>query len=199
MRTHLALAATLLAVAAAPARAQGGAPPFHGNGFDIVLPPGYPPMVTQHTSEEGRDMEVFISSKGENSALIVFHTGMEDVGMNDTTLATRRALLQLARSGMDGAQGDMRITGEPEEVTRDDRVAIRMPVKMDVQGQPATGWAEVSIPRRGPVGMWMVMMASVTPGAADRKAVTEVMDSFRLTGDGPTSALAPPPTTENAR
>ncbi len=182
MRTHLAIALALCAALAAPAGAQNA---FAGRGFLIALPYGYPAMEEQvDEDEDGGGIETFVSARDDKSIVMVMHVPVDEQ-INDTTLATRRALLQLARAGMDQAQADMRITGEPREVVHEDRVALRMPVKMEADDQVLLGRAEVSVPRRGDVAVWMIAVMSTAAGAELHATAERVMNSFRLSGPMP--------------
>ncbi|HEX8246116.1 MAG TPA: hypothetical protein VF541_21560 [Longimicrobium sp.] len=183
MRIHLALA-LLLCAAATPLRAQDADSVFHGGSFDVVLPAGYPPMLAEPEEEQenGDKMEMYVSPRGDDGVVMVLRAGVEPT-LNDTALATRRAFLQIARAGMMQAKADMRPLAEPREVLRDDRVGLRMPVAMENNGDSLRGSVEMSVPRQGPLAVWLVMSFTGRDASDER-----VMDSFRLTG-GPSIAM----------
>ncbi|HEX6746918.1 MAG TPA: hypothetical protein VF092_06440 [Longimicrobium sp.] len=106
---------------------------------------------------------------------------------DDTTFATRRAMLQLARVGMLQAAGEVTPQGEPREFERGDRVGLRIPIRIE-QGEtcgcdgPGYGVAELSVAREGGPEMWMVMYVGTHGGPAASSAAGErMLDTFRLT------------------
>ncbi|HEX8903661.1 MAG TPA: hypothetical protein VF771_02325, partial [Longimicrobiaceae bacterium] len=172
-----------LSAIAAPLGAQAADSVYDGGAFAITLPRGYPPMEVGSQMRNGQEFATYSSTKGDKSMVLVLRADIPQT-ITDTSLATRRAFLQLARAGI-GQQNTMRMTGEPRELLQDDRVALRIPMAMESEGEKVAGATEVSVPRRGPVTMWMVMVFSRETGASSAipAAVERVLDSFRLTGE----------------
>jgi len=188
MRNYIALAFAVFAFAA-PLQGQRGQPVYHGDGFDIVLPSECKPAGTQTESSAKDGYHMRMSLFGNDKrAVVVARFGIEEI--SDTTLATRRAMLQLMRVGMLQASGEMTMTGEMREFERGDRVGWRVPVSVQPDGErefTAYGTAEMSVARQGRLEMWMVFYLDHRQDAA---AGERVLDSFRLTDAEPGQAEA---------
>lgn len=189
MRTCFALA-FLMSAAAAPGHAQRAQPVHHGDGYEIALPAKCRPLPAESMrTHVPDDIEVPLVAAGENTLVMVMRRGFDEIG--DTTLATRRAMLHLARVGMlRAASGTMVTAGEPREFERDDRVGIRIPVTMPAKDGDVTvhGMAEVSVARRGEPVLWVVMVFDQRRDAAATAAGERVLDSFHVTAAAPSVA-----------
>jgi hypothetical protein len=191
MRTCFALT-FLMAAAAAPVHGQRAQPVHRGDGYEIVLPTKCRPVPAEElgarSSED--DIETPLVAAGENTLVMVMRRGFDEIG-DDTTLATRRAMLHLARVGiLRAASSRMAVAGEPREFERDDRVGIRIPVTMPAKdgGPTVHGTAEVSVARRGEAVLWVVMVFDRRRDATVAAAGERVLDSFHLTEAAPSVA-----------
>ncbi|HET7231250.1 MAG TPA: hypothetical protein VFJ16_14675 [Longimicrobium sp.] len=179
MRNQLALA-FVLAAAAAPAHAQRPLPVYHGEGYDIVLPAKCRPAVTESSREDGDRTRTYLFG-GENTFVVVVRYAMAEI--SDTSMATRRAMLQLARVGMMQASGDVTLLGDLRDIQRDDRLGMRVAVSMPPDKErnfTMYGIAEMSIARQGNPELWMVMVMDRRRDAGTGVAGERVLDSFRL-------------------
>ena len=98
-------------------------------------------------------------------------------------MATRRAMLQLARVGMMQASGDVTLLGDLRDIQRDDRLGMRVAVSMPPDKErnfTMYGIAEMSIARQGNPELWMVMVMDRRRDAGTGVAGERVLDSFRL-------------------
>lgn len=178
MRTCLALA---FAFAAAPLHGQRAQPVYHGQGYDITFPGRCTAGGMKSGMEDGfrSEMATFAC---DNTVVIIGRYGSREV--EDTTLATRRAMLQLARVGMlHGSAADVTVLSE-REFERGDRVGTRMSVRMkpDEEGEEAFyGTAEISVARAGGLALWIVLYLAPGKNAATGPAADRALDSFHLT------------------
>lgn len=191
MRVHLALA-FLLCAAAAPVHAQRDQPVHHGDGYEIVLPAKARPMATSQAralSSGGRSQTQLVAVN-QNTFVMVMRGRVDE--LHDTTMATRRAMLHLARIGMlQAASGEAEPAGEPREFEVGDRLGVRIPITMRPgRGRNFTlrGTAEVSVARQGDAVIWVVMVVDQRNNPGARAAVERVLDSFRLTAVTPLAA-----------
>ncbi|HYH78983.1 MAG TPA: hypothetical protein VEX86_04280 [Longimicrobium sp.] len=180
MRNYFALA-FVLSAAAAPLDAQSARPAHCGEGYEIVLPARSVAGSTESESN-GRIASRMSMFANENTLVIVGR--MTALEIADTTLATRRSMLQLGRVGMLGKAGESATFGEPRDFEDDDRVGVRIPVSLPPEkGRSFTyhGIAEMSVARRGSLDLWVVMVFDRRRGAAATAAGERVLDSFTLT------------------
>jgi hypothetical protein len=187
MRTRIALALALCA-AAAPLHAQKADSVYHGAGYDVVLPARYRFVNSTDGEREGVNYRMYIFGNDAGGVLVIRMEPRQQIG--DTSIATRRAVLQLMRAGMMEAAGEMRMTGEPVEIVRDDRVTLRSPVVATANGQTMRTTIDISVSRRGPVSMWMVMPMREHPTPRGDAIGLRALDSFSLTGEGNSMADA---------
>ena len=183
MRVRSTLSIFLFA-AAAPATAQTPAPVYHGTGYDVVLPARYEPAETT-SGDHGDNREQVSVFRNEQSVLFVGRFSSGD--LQDTSIATRRAFLQISRVALlEEAGKDVALDGEPRDLERGDRIGMRITVTVpdDSTGELMHGVTEVSIAREGPLELWMVMYLD---RRADRALSTaeRVLDSFHITGAAP--------------
>ncbi|HSU16097.1 hypothetical protein [Longimicrobium sp.] len=185
MRIRIALALALCA-AAAPLHAQRGDSVYHGAGYDLVLPARYRFLSTRDAAGNGYQLRTYVF--GNNAgAVMVLRMGLSRE-LNDTSIATRRAVLQIMRAAMLQAAGNMRLDGEPAEIVRDDRVTLRTPVVFAADGRQVRTQMDLSVSRQGPVVAWMVLAVRVRPGPRDEEIAARALDSFRVTGVDGTDA-----------
>jgi hypothetical protein len=184
MRVRFTLPILLLA-AASPVAAQSSGPVYHGAGFDVVLPAQYKPAET--TSQATRDYRIQMSMFADDESALVVGRFIS-VAIRDTSLASRRALLQLTRAGMLQAAGEnVAMEGDPRDFERDDRLGIRVPVRIQGEHEAVHGVTEMSVAREGGLELWLVMYMDKRSG----KGVStgeRVLDSFRITGAPPEEA-----------
>jgi hypothetical protein len=191
MRNYIALA-FLAVTTAAPAAAQRPQPVYHGAGYDIVLPARCRLTKTQTRPADGYETELY-GFESDNAVVVVERVNMNRLGIADTTLATRRAMLQLARVGMVGRLGRITIQGEPADFERGDRFGLRLAVSVppkDRTENTVYGTVELSIARQGDPHMWVVMYLDRRRGAANASAGERLLESFSLTHAAPTEAEA---------
>ena len=188
MRNHLALA-FVLAAAAVPAHAQRPQPVYHGNGYDIALPGRCTPAGTKSGIEARYRTEMSMFDCG-GTLVLVGHFSWREI--EDTTLTTRRAMLQLVQSGMlHSSSAEVTVVGQPLEFERADRVGTRLSVSMVPErnrDETFYGTAEVSVARGGGLELWMVLFMGPKHDAATGAAAERVLDSFHLTGAPPVVA-----------
>ena len=181
MRNRIALALALCA-AAAPLHAQRADSVYHGPGYDLVLPARYRYITSHDRVEEGERIRAYVfGSSGGALVVVRLEPGTQ---LTDTSLVTRRAVLQIMHAATVQKAGDMRLTGEPVEIVRDDRVTLRAPVVMARDGVTVRGTVDLSVARRGPVVVWMVTAVREHPGPRDEETARRTLDSFALTGAG---------------
>lgn len=102
----------------------------------------------------------------------------------DTTLENRRFTLQQLHAMLrEFNQAELGLSGEPREIVTDERVALRSPVTLRLAGAPPLhGTADVLIPRRGTMMVWIVAYAAPRRTPAFDAAAQRTLDSFRVTG-----------------
>jgi hypothetical protein len=189
MRIRFALA-FVLSAAAAPAYGQRPGPVYHGAGYDIVLPARCRLAQTESKPANGYRMQMY-AFKSENAFVIVER--FNSLAIPDTSLATRRAMLQFARVAVLGKAAEITPEGEPSDFERGDRLGLRLPVRMparDTNDGNVHGTVEVSVARNGEIEMWMVMVFDRRHTAATAAAGERVLDSFSLTHAPPAEAEA---------
>lgn len=186
MRIRIALALALCA-AAAPLHAQPGSA-YHGPGYDLMLPARYEFMTSLNTVQNGQPMTLYLFGS-DAGGLMVIRANLPAT-LSDTSMATRRAMLQLVRAGMLQARGDVRLEGEPLEIVKDDRITLRTPITMVQQGESLRGTADVSVSRRGSPSVWVLIAFQREAGDYDENVAKRALDSFRVTGED-ASALPP--------
>jgi hypothetical protein len=188
MRIHLALAILTFA-AAAPVHAQRGPEVHRGDGYQIVLPAKCSPMpISEARALASSDhAETQLMAVGQHTLVMVIAGRVDEI--QDTTMATRRAMLHLARAGMlHAASGDAAVIGEAREFERDDRVGVRISVTLPPdrgRNFALHGTAELSVARRGGAEIWVVMVFDERDNPATRATAERVLDSFRLTEAAP--------------
>lgn len=171
----------LVFAATAPAAAQSTTPVYHGMGYDIVLPARYKPAETTSSGDGDSRQQISVFANDE-SALFVGRFSSND--LQDTSLATRRAFLQISRVAMlNEAAKDVTLDGDPRDVERGDRIGVRISVTMpdDRTGQLRHGVMEMSVTREGPLELWMVMYLDSRDGRGVSTG-EQVLESFRITG-----------------
>lgn len=184
MRMRFALPILLFA-AAVPAEAQSSGPVYHGTGYDVVLPGRYGPAESTSTDDGDTHGQVSVFTNDESLLFVARYSSVDF--QEDTSLATRRALLQISRVAMLHQAGkDLTLDGDPRDVERGDRFGVRISVTVpdDSTGQLLHGVTEVSIAREGPVELWMVMYLDRRAGRGVPTG-ERVLDSFRITGAPP--------------
>jgi hypothetical protein len=179
MRTRIILALALCA-AAAPLHAQKDGPVYHGAGYEVVLPARYRLINTRNTVRDGQPMSTVVFGNGDGMVMVI-RSALPHV--DDTTLVTRRAMLQLARAGMQQAGDGMRLDGEPADILRDDRVTLRVPIVFENKGESVRGTADISVSRRGRPVLWVLIAVHQGGGRRGGAAGARALDTFRLTGD----------------
>jgi hypothetical protein len=182
MRVCITLPILLLA-AASPAAAQSPAPVYHGTGYDVVLPARYKPAETTSSADGDSRQQVSVFT---NEQSVLFVGRFSSTELQDTALATRRALLQISRATLLHAGGkDVTLDGDLRDFERGDRIGLRVPVTMlDDAGRPMHGVTEMSVARGGPLELWMVMYLDSREGRGVSTG-ERVLDSFRITGAPP--------------
>lgn len=195
MRIPFALAVVTFAMAA-PVHAQRGPEVHRGDGYEIGLPAKARPMATSQSRSlaSGGRAEMQLLAVNQNTVVMVMRSYVEE--LQDTTMATRRAMLHLARVGMLRAASDEAdLTGEPQEFEVGDRVGVRIPITVRPgRGRNFTlrGTAEVSVARQGEAVIWMVMVIDQRDDSGARAGVDRVLASFRLTEAAPRIAERSP-------
>lgn len=188
MRTYFALAFLAITVAS-PVHGQRAEPVYHGAGYDIVLPARCRLASSESRPANGYQMQMYVF---EGANAFVFVQRFNSLEIPDTSLATRRAMLQFARVGMLRASGRITPRGEPADFERGDRLGMRLPVRMtlgNTKEGAVDGTVELSVARRGDLSMWMVMVfdrrRNATAALGER-----VLDSFSITDAAPVEAEA---------
>jgi hypothetical protein len=198
--------ALALCAAATPLHAQQQDSVYHGPGFDVWLPASDTAATYRTVRPNGVPLQVSVLGH-DSTVLLVLRTGVP--GDADTTLAGRWAMLRRGPAALMHAGGFTAELGDTTELVRDDRLTVRMPLTMIMQGDTARGTAEVSVPPRGPLAVWVVLLITMPPSVVDQAEAARVLDSFRLTGtldtaggngstpappaDGPTTLGSAPP------
>jgi hypothetical protein len=102
----------------------------------------------------------------------------------DTTLEARRFFLQQVHAAfVELNQAEIGLSGDAREIVTDERVALRSPVTLRLAGSPPLqGTADVLIPRRGTMMVWIVAYAAPRRTPAFDAAAQHTLDSFRVTG-----------------
>ncbi|HVG45868.1 MAG TPA: hypothetical protein VM890_14100, partial [Longimicrobium sp.] len=121
------------------------------------------------------------------------------VAFGDTSRAYRdKVRSALADTALDGRQYALRqvhatfsavnqaallqVSGDPREIVTDERVTLRSPVTLRLQGMPPLhGTADLMVPRRGEMVLWIVVRAAPRRGPAFDAATERMLDSFRIT------------------
>ena len=76
----------------------------------------------------------------------------------------------------------LEVSGDPREIVTDERVTLRSPVTLRLQGMPPLhGTADLMVPRRGEMVLWIVVRAAPRRGPAFDAATERMLDSFRIT------------------
>jgi hypothetical protein len=111
------------------------------------------------------------------------------LAMRDTSLAARRLGLQRAQALFSNGDGWIRTEGEGREIVREDLLALRLPVTVDLDAGLYRGLVDISIARRG-MDTWTVIFAALEPTLtpALEAAAVRMLDSFRPAPVAPTSA-----------
>jgi hypothetical protein len=102
----------------------------------------------------------------------------------DTTLHSRRYVLREFRATLRALNQPTRIElgGDPEEIVSDERVTLRSPVTLRLEGLPPLhGTADVMISRRGAMVLWIVTRAAPRRTPAFDAATERMLNSFRIT------------------
>ena len=102
----------------------------------------------------------------------------------DTTLETRKFVLQQARTTLLAANQSawIELTGAPREIVSDDRVTLRSPATLRLEGlPPLQGTVDMMIQRRGGMVLWIVARAAPRRTPAFDAATERILDSFRIT------------------
>lgn len=180
MRTRIALALALCA-AAAPLHAQKADSVYHRSGYALSLPVRYRFMESNNGERQGVQFRMDIFGNQSGAVLVIRMETRQQI--SDTSIATRRAVLQLLRAGMMEAAGEMRMTGDPTEIVRDDRLTMRAPVVLTTHGETIHTTVDVSVARRGPMVMWMVMPVSERSTPQSTAVGQRALDSFSLTDE----------------
>jgi hypothetical protein len=184
MRTYFALA-FLMAATAAPVHGQRAQPVHHGDGYEIALPARCTPIRTESKTRNRFQVQIY-SFGNENTVVVVER--IHSLEVPDTSMATRRAMLQLLRVGMLNASGEVTVLGEPRDFESGDRLGVRIPVSIspdDAKDDPIHGTVEISVRREGELEMWTVMVLDRRRNASTAAASERVLDSFRLTAARP--------------
>jgi|GEM_PF-2465949 len=190
LRTHLALAALL--AAAVPLQAQTApARRFDGGAFVIDLPVRIPELWPLRMEENGDTAEVFLSGERDGTVMVM-HGRLPPAAGGDTTLAGRRTLLRQLHQGIVQHPGKMSVNGEAREIVNDERVALRMPIVMNMSHETLYGTADVLVARSGAPEFWVVTYAAQTRGAGPDADAVRVLDTFHLTGGRSPVENAPP-------
>lgn len=171
----LLLASLAATCAAAPLRAQAPGRTFHAPGFEIVLPAGSPEPVQR---QEGAST-MYVSTSNAWSILII---RFGPAPVTDTATTAIHALLRDAAAAILRPVPNRLAFGDAqEEVSFDDRVALRKPVTSRGPGGTLHGVDELSISRLGEPVLWEVRIYSRADGASAETARNQVLDSFHLT------------------
>lgn len=178
MRTRIALALALCA-AAAPLHAQKADSVYHRAGYELSLPVRYRFMESNNGERQGIQFRIDIFGNQSGAVLVIRMEPRQQV--RDTSIATRRAVLQLMRAGMMEAAGEMRVSGEVSEIIRDDRLTLRAPVVLTTRGETVNTTVDMSVARRGAMIMWMVMPVREQSSARGDEIAQRALDSFALT------------------
>jgi hypothetical protein len=178
MRIRIALALALCA-AAAPLHAQKADSVRHGAGYELTLPAGYRFMESNNGVRQGVQFRMDIFGNNTGAVLVIRMETRQQI--SDTSIATRRAVLQIMRAGMMEAAGEMRVSGEVSEIVRDDRLTLRAPVVLTTRGETINTTVDISVARRGAMIMWMVMPVHEHPTARNEEVARRALDSFSLT------------------
>lgn len=112
--------------------------------------------------------------------------------LNDTSLSTRRAYLR--QNGAVVAMGSRYISvgSDTREIVTPNRLTLRSPATVQIDTDLVlVGTVDVSVPRRGPADIWLVVYAAKQRTAESNTAATRMLDSFSITG-APTSVPVTP-------
>jgi hypothetical protein len=114
--------------------------------------------------------------------------------LNDTSLATRRALLESTRAPL--AQNASRVVvlgTQTREIVTENRVTLRSSATLHIDNDLSlVGTADASMPCRGAGEFWIVIYATKTRTPESDAIAARMLDTFRLTG-GPTTVETTPP------